>query len=195
MAICFNDDLSGFKVSDLIHCPRCKEPLGDNLKVGTECAKEDHLPFLHRSDLIDCAKCKYQATVKMWDLETMEVPKGWQRRIETMPGVSGFGIAFIRWDGLFALMSDQFEEGDHAFINGGWYLHLSASRTTRIPTHEEMREIKDLFIGRNQYAIAVWPPSSMHVNIHNHVLHLYHRIAGHPLPEFSRKTGGGGRTI
>ena len=69
--------------------------------------------------------------------------------------------------------------------DGKRWLHVSAALPSRLPRHDEQAEIKEKFIGQDEYAISVFPPKEMHVNIHPHCLHLWHCLEGHPLPEFS----------
>lgn len=70
-------------------------------------------------------------------------------------------------------------------LDGRLWLHVSASRPSRLPSYADMVEVKELFIGSDAYAVSVLPPRAMHVNIHPHCLHLFHCLDGHPLPEFS----------
>jgi hypothetical protein len=75
--------------------------------------------------------------------------------------------------------------------DGRAWLHLSVSHRQRIPTHGEMRTVKELFLG-NRYAYAVWPPMERYVNLHQNVLHVFALLderAEQPLPDF---TGGSG---
>lgn len=75
-----------------------------------------------------------------------------------------------------------------------WF-HLSVSHKKRMPTHDELCEAKNYFIGIDRYAVQVYPPAHRHVNIHPHCLHLFSCLDGHPLPEFSRKMDNGERQI
>lgn len=76
-----------------------------------------------------------------------------------------------------------------------WWLHVSFSRKDRIPTYEEMCEVKEIFVGAEKTAYHVFPPRSKHVNIHANCIHLWHCIDGDPLPEFSEMVPGLGRSI
>ena len=69
--------------------------------------------------------------------------------------------------------------------DGKVWLHLSASHKNRVPSHDEMVKLKDLFIGDNRYAYTVLPPKKFYVNLHPNVLHLWSRCDGPVLPEFS----------
>lgn len=88
------------------------------------------------------------------------------------------------------------------------WLHLSVSRVphafkdgTRgviaavvLPSYEDLKQAKALFIGESRYAYSVWPPAVKHVNIHQGVLHLFSRLTGEwddgmSLPDFTRGLG------
>jgi len=69
------------------------------------------------------------------------------------------------------------------------WLHVSLSRATSIPSWEDVREVKDAFIGTDRKAIQVLPRASEYVNINPYVLHLWHCVDGDGLPDF---TGGSG---
>lgn len=74
--------------------------------------------------------------------------------------------------------------------DGKRWLHVSVSsgaRGQRVDWYDLVR-VKNLFIGRDKYAIQVFPPESQYVNIHD-VWHLWSCLDGHPLPEFSRGLG------
>jgi hypothetical protein len=79
--------------------------------------------------------------------------------------------------------------------DGKRWVHVSVSHPSRIPSYEELAEVKRRFIGSDRYAVMVFPEESKHVNIHPRCLHLWHCVDGHPLPEFSGELVGGGRTI
>lgn len=75
--------------------------------------------------------------------------------------------------------------------DGRRWIHLSCSHARRIPRWNELREVKELFLG-DFYAYQVLPPKERYVNIHPHVLHLWRCLDGDPpLPDFTR----GGDTI
>ena len=71
-------------------------------------------------------------------------------------------------DGLQVLVStDKIDE------DGGWWLHVSTSRPDRLPSWEDLRLVKDLFIGRQNEAIQVLPADRDYVNLHPNCLHLW----------------------
>ena len=70
---------------------------------------------------------------------------------------------------------------------GRLWLHVSASSAERIPTWEELKGVKDLFVGRERLALQVLPPASEYVNINPRVLHLWSALEGpRPVPDFTR---------
>jgi len=73
--------------------------------------------------------------------------------------------------------------------DGRRWLHVSVSRPSRLPTWDDLREVKDTFIGRDRKAIQVLPPAAEYVNIHPNVLHLWACLDDDGLPDF-RKEGG-----
>lgn len=74
--------------------------------------------------------------------------------------------------------------------DGKRWIHISMSHRKRMPTHDEMLEVKNFFIGDDRYAMQVFPPKDMYVNQHPFCLHLWHCLDGHPLPEFSHVFNG-----
>lgn len=72
--------------------------------------------------------------------------------------------------------------------NNDW-LHVSLSHKDRLPTYEEMKQVKALFVGRDRQAIQVFPPESNHVNVHPYCLHLWCCLSANPLPDFTRGLG------
>lgn len=84
--------------------------------------------------------------------------------------------------------------------DGRPWLHVSASNPARVPFHDEMGLVKDLFVGEHAMAYSVWPPVHRYVNEHATTLHLWapywdEATAPMPLPEFSHVWANGRRTI
>ena len=102
-------------------------------------------------------------------------PPGW-RRVEERAD----GVAWAHNKRGLAVIASVAIEGD-----GKRWLHVSCSHARRPPTHDDMADVKCIFIGDEQYAIVVYPPWRLHVNIHPNCLHLWSCLDGHPLPEFS----------
>lgn len=106
------------------------------------------------------------------------LPVGWYR----IPGGQWEGHAFERSDGL-CVISSACREGD-----GKRWIHVSASRQNRLPTWADLRDVKNLFIGRDRLAIQVLPREEDYYNFHPYCLHLYSCVDGDPVPDF-RKDG------
>lgn len=60
--------------------------------------------------------------------------------------------------------------------NGFGWEHVSVSRSDRIPTWDEMCQVKDLFWGPEDCVIQYHPPASEYVNNHERCLHLWRPI-------------------
>lgn len=71
-------------------------------------------------------------------------------------------------------------------LDGKNWLHVSCSRSTRLPAWEELSEVKEIFIGANKTALQLLPAKDKHVNIHNYCLHLWHCLDGDVTPDFTR---------
>ncbi len=85
--------------------------------------------------------------------------------------------AFESAFGLRVLMSRE----DRGKATGVW-LHVSVSRGHKLPSWTDMREAKDIFIGRERCAIHMIPPDEFWVNLHPHTLHLFTRLDGPTVP-------------
>ncbi len=70
-------------------------------------------------------------------------------------------------------------------VPGEFWYHVSFSRKDRIPSWEDMRLVKDLFIGRDKLAIQIFPREQEYVNFHPHTLHLWRRADGDTLPSIA----------
>ena len=87
--------------------------------------------------------------------------------------------AYVHRNGLRVIAGEEHHK------DGRWWLHVSASRADEMPSWEDLREVKDQFIGRDKLAIQVLPPIDQYVNVNPHVLHLYHCLDdASPLPDF-----------
>jgi hypothetical protein len=105
-------------------------------------------------------------------------PKHWRVLPPTHPAMR----AFYRKDGLYVIVSG-WEESD-----GQRWLHLSASRKSKVPSYEDLCALKRSFFGAEAMAYQLFPPQSEHVNDHPFVLHLWACLDGRPTPDF-RKGG------
>ncbi len=67
------------------------------------------------------------------------------------------------------------------------WIHVSVSRTDRIPDWEDLRLTKLAFIGPSRYAIQIVPPVDEYVNIHPNCLHLWSPLNDDILGSLQRK--------
>lgn len=114
-----------------------------------------------------------------------ECPKGWEI-------LQPWGDGYALQKGALRAIVDCEVKSD-----GKEWIHVSVSRKSWTPTHEDMAEAKHAFIGDDRYAYAIWPPSEKYVNIHPHCLHLWACLEGdgRMLPEFSEILPEVGRSI
>jgi hypothetical protein len=70
--------------------------------------------------------------------------------------------------------------------DGKRWMHVSVSRPNALPDWNDLRLVKDTFIGRDRKAIQILPPASEYVNDHKYVLHLWACLDGDGLPDFRR---------
>jgi hypothetical protein len=82
--------------------------------------------------------------------------------------------------------------------DGKRWIHLSIASPDRLPTYEDLCWLKRMFLGEEAKAVMVFPPKSVHVNLHARALHLFSCLdLPDPLPEFSgfHPAAGGRRSI
>ena len=73
--------------------------------------------------------------------------------------------------------------------DGKRWLHVSFSRKENIPDWGDVRAVKDLFIGKHEEALQIFPPQNEYVNVHPRTLHLWHCIDGRLTPDFRGEEG------
>jgi hypothetical protein len=95
------------------------------------------------------------------------------------------GASYMYVDGLAVIVSEAYED------DGCVWTHVSCSRRSRLPSWEDLRRIKDEFIGPDRDAIQLLPRAEKHVNIHNFCLHLWSPRDAGALPDFTQ----GGESI
>ncbi|TXH09059.1 MAG: hypothetical protein E6R04_09270 [Spirochaetes bacterium] len=117
----------------------------------------------------------------------MVLPSGWtQLSTDALPLPPEVTRAFVFRDGLRVIATVE----DHYPDKSTW-LHVSFSYPNRLPNWQDLRAVKDLFIGRNRLAIQILPVEQDYINIHQNTLHLYARLDGDTLPGIAP----GGRTL
>ncbi len=75
--------------------------------------------------------------------------------------------------------------------DGERWLHCSAMHRdpNRIPTWDELKQVKDDFIGAHRTALQVLPSAATYVNINPNVLHLWCCLDGDVTPDFTAGSG------
>ncbi len=106
------------------------------------------------------------------------LPAAWKRT-----SVGGDGATYARRDGLRVIVTASTE------LDRKVWLHVSLSRADRLPSYDDMKAVKDVFVGREATACQVFAPASKHVNIMPHCLHLWSCLDGDVTPDFTRGTG------
>ena len=108
------------------------------------------------------------------------LPNGWKK----LGSTNLSPVCFAGPKGLKAMMSVMMEEDGEA------WMHVSMSHRDRLPTYEEMKAVKRIFIGSDKDAIQVFPKASNHVNVHPYCLHLWCCLSNpSKLPDFTRGLG------
>jgi hypothetical protein len=78
-------------------------------------------------------------------------------------------------------------------LHGRWepWIHISVSGSSRnsgpfLPDWEDMKRVKNDFVGQDRWGYQVFPAAKDYVNVNPHVLHIYARLEGEPaLPDFT----------
>lgn len=72
--------------------------------------------------------------------------------------------------------------------DGKRWMHVSCSRPSSLPTWDDLRMVKDTFIG-DRKAIQILPAQAEYVNLHPNVLHLWACLDDDGLPDFRDPIG------
>jgi hypothetical protein len=106
------------------------------------------------------------------------LPATWRRETDLYWEAAGQLSASFRsrWD-LVVLVSVDEMPGGHQ------WLHISMSMSNRLPTWNELKEVKNLFMG-DVLAVQVLPRKKDYVDAHKHTLHLWRCLNGPTLPGF-----------
>lgn len=117
-------------------------------------------------------------------------PPGFRRGTHPFPGVLPSLAGFWRSTKGAPLGLDVIAtEAPHD--DGLWWRHVSVARVERVPSWNDVRMVKQAFVG-DRYAFMVFPDEAHYVSIHNNCLHLYavrEGADGNMLPDFSQGTG------
>lgn len=119
-------------------------------------------------------------------------PEGWERAACLIPPALGH-IAQDGGDGYMWIGTESWARGFKVVVSasreqdGKRWLHVSVSHKSGRVEWYDMVRVKNAFVGKEKYALQVFPPESRYVNIHD-VWHLWHCLDGYPLPDFRRGT-------
>jgi hypothetical protein len=107
------------------------------------------------------------------------LPFGWEKL--TASGPFKGQQWYMHATGLKVIFTADNIQGD-----GKTWLHVGMSRESRLPSYDDMRGVKDLFIGKLRQALQIFPRADKHVNIHPYCLHLWCAVEGDGLPDFGK---------
>lgn len=115
------------------------------------------------------------------------LPDGWRLVIDDR--WTAYGKQDGPLAGLRVLVSARVEE------DGREWLHVSCSRPDRLPSYDDLCEVKRVFVGAERTAVQLFVPDSHHVNDHRYCLHLWSCLTGTVLPDFRHRTTDGRLSI
>lgn len=107
------------------------------------------------------------------ELSPRVLPPGWRH--------TG-GNHWATGDGLSIIASAEWVGGER------WW-HVSCARPARLPSWDDLRKVKDVFIGRDHTAVSVLPSEDRYVNTHPFCLHLWRNLDRELVPDL-RRLGG-----
>jgi hypothetical protein len=109
------------------------------------------------------------------DLLPRVLPAGWREHNDPRAG-----LWFSSGDGLRVIMTAAVER------DGKRWIHVSFSRPNRLPSWDDLRKVKDVFLGNDRLAVQIQPRKKDYVNHHPYTLHLWSCLDGDPVPDFRR---------
>lgn len=112
------------------------------------------------------------------NLHPIILPAFWKQISSPIP----FQKCFMKFNGLAVLVGEFEQEGDR-------WLHVSCSHKNKLPKWKELREVKDIFIGRDRMAIQIFPFQAQYVNVMEYCLHLWCNLSRDIIPDFTKVTG------
>jgi len=117
------------------------------------------------------------ATARLTEMG-LPLPNAWKEVPSQLP----FQRAYVRRDGL-QVIETRFDDfpGD----NREW-LHVSMAYPDKLPSYDDMKHVKEVFVGDAYTALQIFPPKSRHVNIHPFCLHLWVCITEEVTPDFGK---------
>lgn len=112
------------------------------------------------------------------------IPSTWHREPHPMGPGADREVAVFRHDSGMAVLISAARHQD-----GRRWLHVSVSRRNRLPSWEDLRQVKDVWIGQDRVAVQVLPRARDYVNIHPFCLHLWCCLDEDVVPDFTEGMG------
>lgn len=97
----------------------------------------------------------------------MKVPEKYRVKDGMMGSDESYGN-----NGMFLIPFESYELKTIASDGEGWE-HVSVSMNHRTPNWKEMSFVKDLFWEEDEAVVQYHPPKKLHINNHDHCLHLW----------------------
>jgi len=107
-------------------------------------------------------------------MSKITLPLSW----EQVPSPIPYQKCFVKFSGLVVMVGETELEGE-------LWLHVSCSHKNKLPKWKELREVKDIFVGRDRKAIQIFPKQSEYVSIMPYCLHLWCNLSKDILPDFT----------
>lgn len=139
--------------------------MSQQAKLANAGRRAIHSPILD-PDQMPCSEHEWQEARERLEALLPTTPPGSWKRIRTEFAKRGNLAHFENAVGVTVLVSA-------APFGGRWWAHLSARGPNRLPTWEELRGAKLLFLGPHRKAVQIFPKQKDYVNLHPHVLHLW----------------------
>lgn len=96
-----------------------------------------------------------------------QIFKGWKKDESTIP----FANNYSHKSKLYVIASvDDLQDGQG---NESKWVHLSVSRKDRLPSWDDLKGVKKMFLGDDKEAVQVFPKQKDYVNLHPYCLHLW----------------------
>lgn len=107
----------------------------------------------------------------------LKLPETWAR----IQGPSGhIGAWFRRADGLQVCVTEE------RHPDGVEWMHVSVARRSRLPSWEDVKVVRNLFLNPDAEAFQMLPPQAEYVNTHPYALHMWSRLDGSRVMPHSR---------
>ena len=94
---------------------------------------------------------------------SLPAPSGW-KRLGVLAGVMAY--AHVTTSMRVTVSLDTFEGGER-------FLHVAVSRRGRLPSWDDLKRVKTVFMGRDVDAFHIIPRADDHINMHEYTMHLW----------------------